>query len=74
MGVKVYIEIKKREVEFDMYPLYIDTTDENVGVRYKVLMHRLVKLHVLMVLKRTQILLTWWNQKLVIRVIYKKWR
>uniref|UniRef100_M1DJ05 MuDR family transposase containing protein n=1 Tax=Solanum tuberosum TaxID=4113 RepID=M1DJ05_SOLTU len=28
---ELYVEVKKREVEFAMYPIRIDTTDKNVG-------------------------------------------
>lgn len=31
MRVNIYVEVKKHEVEFAMYPLYIDTTNKNVG-------------------------------------------
>ncbi|KAG5601180.1 hypothetical protein H5410_032550 [Solanum commersonii] len=31
MGVKLYVEVKKREIGFGMYPLYIDTIDKKVG-------------------------------------------
>ncbi|KAG5601376.1 hypothetical protein H5410_032746 [Solanum commersonii] len=31
MKVKLYVEVKKREVGLAMSPLYIDTTDKNVG-------------------------------------------
>ncbi|KAG5605976.1 hypothetical protein H5410_027468 [Solanum commersonii] len=31
MGVKLYIEVKKRKIGFGIYPLCIDTTDKDVG-------------------------------------------
>ncbi|WMV34413.1 hypothetical protein MTR67_027798 [Solanum verrucosum] len=31
MGVKLYVEVKKCEFGFGMYPLYIDTIDKDVG-------------------------------------------
>ncbi|KAH0709998.1 hypothetical protein KY284_011425 [Solanum tuberosum] len=30
MGVRLYVEVKKREIEFGMYPLCIDTIDKDV--------------------------------------------
>ncbi|KAG5620617.1 hypothetical protein H5410_005835, partial [Solanum commersonii] len=46
MRVKLYVEVKKREVKFVMYSLCTDTTDKNVG-EIQVLMYRLVQLSVL---------------------------
>jgi len=31
MGVKLYVEVKKREVGFAMYPLCIDKIEQNIG-------------------------------------------